>query len=162
MFSIGDTLYRAYSQVLVCYGCLCLKQSSHSIDGKISSLPVVDKVNWIYQNIDILDNWTECIFERLDIRSYQAQVKLLILAARGQLVVVDDLYQRKRKRSDSVLWQKPLHQQKSPKSNTTTQNTPPKTSITQRLRTDLGRSVGVTAVTPLVWLNRLTSAQPSH
>ena len=40
--------------------------------------------------------------------------------------------------------------------------TPPKTLITQRLRTDLGRSVGVTAVTPLVWLNRFTSAQPSH
>ena len=34
--------------------------------------------------------------------------------------------------------------------------------ITQRLRTDLGRSVGVTTVTPLVWLNRFTSAQPSH
>ena len=42
--------------------------------------------------------------------------------------------------------------------------TPPKTytTITQRLRTDLGRSVRVTAVTPLVWLNRFTSAQPSH
>ena len=40
--------------------------------------------------------------------------------------------------------------------------TPPKTLITQLLRTDLGRSVGVTAVTPLVWLNRFTSAQPSH
>ena len=39
---------------------------------------------------------------------------------------------------------------------------PPKTSITQQLRTDLGRSVGVTAVTQLVWLNRFTSAQPSH
>ena len=37
-----------------------------------------------------------------------------------------------------------------------------KTLITQRLQTDLGRSVGVTAVTPLVWLNRCTSAQPSH
>ena len=36
-----------------------------------------------------------------------------------------------------------------------------KTSITQRLRTDLGRSVGVTTVTPLMWLNRFTSAQPS-
>ena len=32
--------------------------------------------------------------------------------------------------------------------------TPPKTLITQLLRTDLGRSVGVTAVTQLVWLNR--------
>ena len=40
--------------------------------------------------------------------------------------------------------------------------TPPKTLITQRLRTYLGRSVGVTAVTPLVWLNRFTSDQPSH
>ena len=30
--------------------------------------------------------------------------------------------------------------------------TPPKTLITQLLRTDLGRSVGVTAVTQLVWL----------
>ena len=29
-------------------------------------------------------------------------------------------------------------------------NTPPKTSITQRLRTDLGRSVGVTTATQLV------------
>ena len=32
--------------------------------------------------------------------------------------------------------------------------TPPKTLITQLLRTDLGRSVGVTAVPQLVWLNR--------
>ena len=40
--------------------------------------------------------------------------------------------------------------------------TPPKTSITQRLRTDVGRSVGVTAVTQLVWLNWFMSAQPSH
>ena len=40
--------------------------------------------------------------------------------------------------------------------------TPPKTLITQLSRTDLGRSVWVTAVTQLVWLNRFTSAQPSH
>ena len=32
--------------------------------------------------------------------------------------------------------------------------TSPKTSITQRLRTDLGRSVGVTIATQLVWLNQ--------
>ena len=37
-----------------------------------------------------------------------------------------------------------------------------KTLITQLLRTDLWRSVRVTAVTQLVWLNRFTSAQPSH
>ena len=39
---------------------------------------------------------------------------------------------------------------------------PPKTSITQRLQTDLGRSVGVTTATPLVWFNQMMSAQPSH
>ena len=40
--------------------------------------------------------------------------------------------------------------------------TPPKTLITQLLQTDLGRSIVVTTVTQLVWLNRFTSAQPSH
>ena len=39
--------------------------------------------------------------------------------------------------------------------------TPPKTSITQRLRTDLGPSVGVTKATQRV-LNRFTLSQPSH
>ena len=52
--------------------------------------------------------------------------------------------------------------EKKSKTNMTTQTTPPKTTITQRLRTDLGRSVGVTAVTQLAWLNRFTSAQPSY
>ena len=33
--------------------------------------------------------------------------------------------------------------------------TPPKTSITQRLRTELGRLVGVKIATQLVWLKRL-------
>ena len=35
-------------------------------------------------------------------------------------------------------------------------------SITQRLRTDLGRSVGVPTVIQLLWLNRYTGTQPSH
>ena len=34
----------------------------------------------------------------------------------------------------------------------TTQTTPQKSSITERLRTDLGRSVGVAMATQLVWL----------
>ena len=38
---------------------------------------------------------------------------------------------------------------------------PPKTSITHRLRTDLGWSVGVTIATKLK-LNRFTGSQPSH
>ena len=62
----------------------------------------------------------------------------------------------KRKRSDSALWQKPLHRQKNQKSNVTTQRTPPKTSITQQLRTDLGRSAGVTIATqhpPILFRN---------
>ena len=49
---------------------------------------------------------------------------------------------------------KPLYQQtiRKPMDNT---KTPPKTPITQRLQTDLGRSVGVTTVIQLVWLNRV-------
>ena len=50
-----------------------------------------------------------------------------------------------------------LYQQ--PIDNTKTQ---PKSSITQRLRTDLGRSVGVTIAIQLVCLNQFTSAQPTH
>ena len=40
--------------------------------------------------------------------------------------------------------------------------TPSKTSITQLLRTDFGRSVGVKIATQLVWLNAFTGFQPSH
>ena len=68
---------------------------------------------------------------------------------------------RKRKRSDSVLWQKPLHQQKCQKGKVTTQTNATKKFDYTALRTDLGRSVGVTAATQLVWLTWFT-AQPSH
>ena len=40
--------------------------------------------------------------------------------------------------------------------------TPPKTSITQRLRTDLGWSIGVTTAIQLVWLNRFTGSKNSQ
>ena len=53
----------------------------------------------------------------------------------------------------------PTGQSKKQSDNT---KTPPKTSITQRLRTDLGRSVEVTIATQQVWLNRFTRSQPSH
>ena len=72
------------------------------------------------------------------------------------------LVKRKRKRSDSVLWQKPLHQQKCQKGKVTTQTTPQKSSIKQRLRTDLGRSVGVTKATQLVWLTGLRAHLPTN
>ena len=65
-------------------------------------------------------------------------------------------------RSDSVQWQKPLHRQKNPKNKRDNTKTQPNTSITQRLRTDLGRSVAVTIATQLVWLNRFTGSQPSN
>ena len=57
-----------------------------------------------------------------------------------------ELTEEKRKISDSVLWQKPLHPQKIQKKYRDNIKTPPKTSITQRLRADLGQSVGVTSV----------------
>ena len=40
--------------------------------------------------------------------------------------------------------------------------TPPKTSITQQMRTDLGRSIEVTTTTQLFRWNRLTDSQPPH
>ena len=63
--------------------------------------------------------------------------------------------ERKRKRSDSVLWQKPLYQQKCEKRQHDNTKTSPKSSITQRLRTDLGRSDGVATVIQPVWLTSL-------
>ena len=68
---------------------------------------------------------------------------------------------RKRKGSDSVLWQKPLQPHENPKKQRDNTKTPPKTSITQRLRTHLGRSVWVMTVTRLVWFNRSTGSQLS-
>ena len=41
------------------------------------------------------------------------------------------------------------------KKQTDNTKTPPQNSITQLLRTDLGRSVGVTIATQLVWLRQL-------
>ena len=50
----------------------------------------------------------------------------------------------------------PIHQQKCQKGKVTTQTTSQKSSITQWLRTDLGRSVGVTTATQLVYRVRFT------
>ena len=61
----------------------------------------------------------------------------------------------KRRRSDPVLWQKPLYQQEYQRGKVATQTTPQKSTIKQQLRTDLGRSVGVTTATQLVWLTGL-------
>ena len=53
----------------------------------------------------------------------------------------------------------PTEKSKKQRDNT---KTPPKTSITQRLRTDLGWSGGVTIATQLVWLYRFTGSEFSH
>ena len=62
----------------------------------------------------------------------------------------------------SPMTKKPYTPEKSKKQLDYTK-TPPKTSITQWLQTDLGRSVGVTTATQLVWLDRFTETQlPTH
>ena len=48
------------------------------------------------------------------------------------------------------------------KGQVTTQTTPQKSSIKQRLRTDLGRSFGVTKATQLVWLTGLRAHLPTN
>ena len=48
------------------------------------------------------------------------------------------------------------------KGQVTTQTTPQKSSIKQRLRTDLGRSVGVIKATQLVWLTGLRPHLPTN
>ena len=67
---------------------------------------------------------------------------------------------RKRKRFDSLLCQK--HPTSTEKKHHDKTKTPPKISITQRLQTELGRSLELTIATQLVWLNRFTGSQPTH
>ena len=64
------------------------------------------------------------------------------------------MFREKRKRSDSVLWQKPLYQQKCQTGKVTTQTRCQK--ITQGLLADLSRSVWVTTATQLVWFTGFT------
>ena len=61
----------------------------------------------------------------------------------------------------TTLWQTPLYKQNCQKGKVTTQTTPQKISITQRMRNDLGRSVEVNTVTQPLWLTGLRT-QPSH
>ena len=57
---------------------------------------------------------------------------------------------------------KAMKQTENSKKQSDNTNTPPKHLITQRLRTNLGRSVGVTKASQLVWLHRFTKSQASH
>ena len=69
-----------------------------------------------------------------------------------KFVIQTKHWKRKRKRFDSVLWQKPLHQQKFQKGKSDNTNNDTKKFDYTALRSDLGRSVGVTTATELVWL----------
>ena len=64
------------------------------------------------------------------------------------------------------IWLIPMTKAPSPTENSKKQRNnrknATKTFITLRLRTDLGRSVGVPPATQLVRLNRFTESQPSH
>ena len=82
------------------------------------------------------------------------------ISTTGQILVISlALNKRKRKRSDSVLWKKaPTPTEKSKKQRDNINTNFDYTTIADRLRT----VSWVTAVTPRVWLNRLTCAQPSH
>ena len=82
----------------------------------------------------------------------------------NKLLMVNNTYiyiEKKKEIWLSPMTKTPSTTEKSKKQRDNTK-TPPKTSITQRLRTDLGRSVGVTIATQLVWLNRFMGSQPSH
>ena len=97
-----------------------------------------------YSFINLIMQWLNCVLSKLFYMNFE-RGKYYMLTFDFKYVTCN----RKRKRSDSVLWQKLLHRRKTQKA-TWQHKTPPKTSITQRLRTDLGRSVGVTIPTQLV------------
>ena len=75
----------------------------------------------------------------------------------------DNLLKTKKKEE---VWPSPMTKAPTPtemsKGQVTTQTTPQKSSIKQRLRTDLGRLVGVTKATQLVWLTGLRAHLPTN
>ena len=71
------------------------------------------------------------------------------------------LAKSKLKRSDSVLRENPLHKRTTKQTSDNTK-TAYKFSNTQRLRTDLERSVEVNNAIRMVWLNLFAEFQPSH
>ena len=85
--------------------------------------------------------------------NFALEVKLISL-------LLSHFYEKREEIWLSLMTKTPTSSEMS-KGKVTTQTTPHKSSITQRLRTDLGRSVGVTTATQLVWLTGLW-AQHSH
>ena len=107
----------------------------------------------------ILSDPPKSVLNRFVIDVFGGVLVLSLCLLYFSVVVVT--FERKRKRSDSVLWQMPLHQQNCEKGQSDNTNNATKSSITQRLRTDLGRADGVITATQLVWLTGLR-AQPSQ
>ena len=97
--------------------------------------------------------WRQCRYKR---RFYKFHSRLSNITTGNRCRNI----KTKRRRSDPVLWQKPLYQQKCQRGKAATQTTPQKNSIKQQLRTDLGRSVGVTTAIQLVWLTGLRAHLP--
>ena len=58
------------------------------------------------------------------------------------------------KEKKKEIWLSPMTKPPIPTENSKTKGQRHQKQITQRLRTDLGRSIGVTTVIQLVWLNR--------
>ena len=89
-----------------------------------------------------------------------------MLIANTQYCPIWDLHLFESWEKKEEIWLSPMTKAPTPTEKFTKQRdntkTPPKTSITQRLRADLERLVGVTTATQLVWLNRFTRSQPSH
>ena len=106
-----------------------------------SSIQYLDwNQSWIMQIAEVYDIQIDLNSKRLWLFSFNKLFpRLQPLPPKTQFIKII------RRRSDSVLWQKPLYQQKIRKSIDNTK-TKPKSLITQRLRTDLGRSIGVTPV----------------
>ena len=135
----------------------------------------------IYCKISVFFLWdrsfakfaTTCIYSCIDSLFYVSFIGIIMklkynkgvldafICLNKEKVFVDWGIKTKGRISDPVLWQKPLCQQKCQRDKVTTQTTPQKSSIKQQLRTDLGRSVGVTSATQLVWLTGLRAHLPT-
>ena len=60
------------------------------------------------------------------------------------------------------MWLDPIAKAPTPTEKSKKQRDKKKTPPPKPTQADLGRSVGVTIATQLVWLNRFTGFQPSH
>ena len=114
-----------------------------------------NKKNTFFKTIIIKHDWEEASLSQISTH--------LIQFADCDTRFLNRLHMKtKRRRSDSVLWQKPLHPRKCQKGKVTTQTTPQNSSIKPWLPTDLGRSVGVITATKLVWLTWFTGPTFPH